>query len=307
MEGKEQFTKIIIDETLREMVSHGSEEYPFQYYLEDIWLFDFHCIDWHWHSEVEFVFVKKGTAEVFVGSGRYILNAGMGIFINSQVIHRFEAKESTIIPNIVFSPLLLFYEGSLLYQKYIQPILASCVDCLIFSSDIPWQNDILNTLLSIFSVQEKENGCEIKTAEHILKLWNILYDNMCLTENTVMPHTSAQTRSQLQIMMQYIHKNYFHHISLDDIAQTVSISKSSALNLFNKYLYTTPVNYLVNYRLKQAAKLLTTTESSVYSIAQDTGFENVGYFCRKFKALFQLTPSEYRKASSTAECNSSVL
>ena len=296
----DQYTKIIIDETLRETVRHGTEEYPFQYYLEDIWLFDFHCIDWHWHSEVESVFVEKGTATVLVGSDRYILNAGMGIFINSQVIHRFEARESTIIPNIVFSPLLLFHKESLIYQKYIQPILSSSIECLIFSSDVPWQNDILNTLLSIFSVQEKEHGCEIKTAEHILKLWDILYNNMCLTENTVVPHTSAHARSLLQIMMQYIHKNYSHHISLDDIAQTVSLSKSSALNLFNKYLHTTPVSYLVNYRLKQAAKLLAATENGVYSIAQDTGFENVGYFCRKFKELFQLTPSEYRKASSTA-------
>ena len=44
--------RIITDETLRETASHGSEEYPFCYYYEDIWDFDFHCIDWHWHPEV---------------------------------------------------------------------------------------------------------------------------------------------------------------------------------------------------------------------------------------------------------------
>ena len=47
--------RIITDETLRETASHGSEEYPFCYYYEDIRDFDFHCIDWHWHPEVEFV------------------------------------------------------------------------------------------------------------------------------------------------------------------------------------------------------------------------------------------------------------
>ena len=39
------YAKIITDETLRETISHGSEEYPFRYYYEDIWLFDLHCID----------------------------------------------------------------------------------------------------------------------------------------------------------------------------------------------------------------------------------------------------------------------
>lgn len=80
------YGKIITDESLRETVHHGSEEYPFQYYLEDIWLFDFHCIDWYWHPEVEFVLIEKGTADFLIGSERYVLDAGTGIFINSQVI-----------------------------------------------------------------------------------------------------------------------------------------------------------------------------------------------------------------------------
>lgn len=291
-----KYTKIIIDETLRETVPHGNEEYPFKYYVEDIWLFDFHCIDWHWHPEVEFVFVEKGTAEFLVGSEKHILNTGMGIFINSQTIHRFEAAESTIIPNIVFSPSLLSHKESLIYQKYIQPILNSSIGCLIFSPDIPWQDDVLNILLSIFTIQEKENASEIKTAELLLKLWNVIYENIRISETIPMLRASAQAQAQLQIMMQYIHKNYSYRISLDDIVQTVSLSRSSVLNIFNKYLHISPINYLVNYRLKCAAKLLSTTENSVSSIAQDTGFENIGYFCRKFKELFQSTPSEYRRA-----------
>ena len=55
--------RITTDETLRETANHGSEEYPFSYYYEDIWDFDFHCIDWHWHPEVEFVYVQQGKAD----------------------------------------------------------------------------------------------------------------------------------------------------------------------------------------------------------------------------------------------------
>lgn len=289
------YNKMVTDESLRETISHGSEEYPFQYYLEDIWLFDFHCIDWHWHPEVEFVFIEKGTAECLIGSSRYVLCAGTGIFINSQVIHRFESTESTIIPNIVFSPLLLSQEESLIYQKYIQPVLKSPVKCLIFSYNNPKQKEIIDTLVSIFTIQEPGNICEIKTVELLLKLWGMVYENIGITENIPGPQLSVKTQAQLQIMMQYIHKNYPYQISLDDIAKTVALSKSSVLNIFNKNIHTSPINYLVNYRLKRAAKLLITTESSISSIAQDTGFENTGYFCRKFKEIFQLTPSGYRK------------
>ena len=120
MQAHEGHTRIVTDEFLRETIPHGSEEYPFRYYLEDIWQFDFHCIEWHWHPEVEFVLIQKGTADFLIGSERYALGAGTGLFINSQVIHRFEAAESVIIPNIVFSPSLIAPEDSLIYRKYVQ-------------------------------------------------------------------------------------------------------------------------------------------------------------------------------------------
>ena len=47
--------KIITDETLMEKRTHGQSAFPFQYYLEDIWDFDFHTIGWHWHQEIEFI------------------------------------------------------------------------------------------------------------------------------------------------------------------------------------------------------------------------------------------------------------
>ncbi|MFQ7211937.1 MAG: hypothetical protein ACLRPN_04055 [Blautia massiliensis (ex Durand et al. 2017)] len=37
-----------------EIKQHGSSDYPFQYYYDNLELFDFHCIEWHWHREFEF-------------------------------------------------------------------------------------------------------------------------------------------------------------------------------------------------------------------------------------------------------------
>lgn len=136
---------------------------------------------------------------------------------------------------------------------------------------------------------------EIKTVELLLKLWGMIYENIDTEENISAPHSSIRAQAQLQIMMKYIHDNYSEHITLEDIARTVTLSKSSVLNIFNNNIHMSPISYLVNYRLKRAATLLVTTENSIFSIAQDTGFENIGYFCRIFKERFHLTPSQYRK------------
>ena len=293
--GSNSYPKVQTDETSRESTSHGNEKYPFQYYLEDIWKFDFHCIDWHWHPELEFVFVRKGTAVISAGNSKYILTQGNGIFINTQVIHRFESAESTIIPNIVFSPLLLASKESLIYQKYMQPILSS-IDCQVFSPGIPWQKEILDILNSLFSLQEESDSCELQTIQFLLRIWQIMYENIDPISSGQKGITNIKDQARLEILLQYIHDHYQDTPTLEELTQLVSLSKSSILNLFHKYVHMTPIDYVLHYKLKKAAQLLDTTENTISCIAQSTGFNNEGYFCRKFKEIFKLTPSQYRKS-----------
>lgn len=55
------------DECFLERIQHGEAEFPFRFYREDVWEFDFHRIDWHWHPEVEFVYVKRGRSLALSG------------------------------------------------------------------------------------------------------------------------------------------------------------------------------------------------------------------------------------------------
>lgn len=295
IEGRNSYPRIRTDETIRENVSHGDENYPFQYYFEDIWQFDFHCIDWHWHPELEFVYIEKGTATILVGNNKFMLSPGKGIFINTQVIHRFESSESTLIPNIVFSPLLLASKESLIYQKYIQPLL-STIDYQVFTQEIPWQKEIIDILNSIFLLQKKTASCELQTVRLLLELWQIMFENINAVSFNQKSTSAIKDQARLQIMLQYIHKNYQNNLTLEDLSHLVSLSKSSVLNLFNEYVRMSPIDYVLHYKLKLAAHLLDTTENTISYIAGSTGFNNVGFFCRKFKEVFKLTPSQYRKS-----------
>ena len=68
MSFQNQFTKTTTDANLMETVHHGSAEYPFRYYYENIALFDFKCIDWHWHSELEFIYIESGNVVFDIGT-----------------------------------------------------------------------------------------------------------------------------------------------------------------------------------------------------------------------------------------------
>ena len=76
--------KITTDETLRETIQHGNNRYPFAYYPDNIWKFDFHRIDWHWHHELEFLYTAEGTALCLIGTSKIELHKGCGIGIYQQ-------------------------------------------------------------------------------------------------------------------------------------------------------------------------------------------------------------------------------
>lgn len=289
------YTKIITDENLMETVPHGDSSYPFQFYYEDLSVFDFNCIEWHWHTELEFVYIESGTVTFWIGEDRFDLTEGNGIFLNTKVLHRFYSPAKARIPNFVFMPSFIAPRDSLIYQKYILPIVSSSLTFLIFHKEVPWQAKALSIMRQIISAQDSGSSKELLTSALLQNLWLEIFENTEISYSEEHKKHFTASQARLQLMMEFIHLNYSQNISLDDIAGQAMVSKSTALNLFRKYLHIAPVNYLINYRLKQAGQLLSKTEKKVSLIASETGFHNVDYFCRLFKKRYQLTPTQYRE------------
>ena len=289
------YNKILTDENMMETIQHGSKEYPFHFYYDNLELFDFHCIEWHWHTEFEFVYVETGTVYFGISDKQFALSEGQGVFINSKILHRYFSQEKAIVPNFVLMPVFLAPQDSLIYQKYVLPIMSSPMDYQIFSQDIPWQAQALSLMREMMAAQENASDVELVNSYLIQKIWHILYQNTDVEHMGKKENYSASSQARLQLMMQYIHQKFAYNISLSDIADQAKVSKSTALNLFQRYLGISPVTYLVNYRLQEAAKLLASTEKKVTVISKDTGFDSVDYFCKAFKKYYKLTPTEYRK------------
>ena len=297
------FSTIQTDETLRETILHGTPDYGFEFYAENMDMFDFRCVDWHWHVEFEIFLIQSGNVECFIGNEIFSLHKDEAVFINSKILHKFTSEKSAEVPNILFSPSFLSEEDSLIYRKFILPVLKSNSDFLIIS---PHKNKshkkivcLLKKLFLIQTQKDQEELKEIRTKQILLKVWSLIFSCISLEEKHTAFQNSLQsgtrTQVQLQMMMQFIQENYRENITLEQIAASVNVSKSTALNVFSKVLNDSPVNYLIAYRLKQAAYLLKTTDDKIDFIAQSTGFDSAAYFCRKFKNHFGVTPGMYRK------------
>ena len=86
-----------------------------------------------------------------------------------------------------------------------------------------------------------------------------------------------------------------HKISIAEIAAQVEFSESHFMRYFKENMGTSFVDYLREYRLDMAARLLLVSDASIISIAEEVGFDNLSYFNRAFKKKYGITPSQYRK------------
>ena len=213
------YTKIITDEDLMETVQHGSNLYPFQFYYEDLSVFDFNCVEWHWHTELEFIYIESGTVTLWIGEDQFNLTEGNGIFINTKVIHRLYSPSKALIPNFVFMPSFIAPCDSLIYQKYILPIISYPLPFLIFHKEVCWQAKVLSIMRQIISAQDSVSSKELLTSSLLQNLWLEIFENTDISYQEEHKEHSTASQARLQLMMQFIHLNYSQSISLDDIAE----------------------------------------------------------------------------------------
>ena len=97
---------------------------------------------------------------------------------------------------------------------------------------------------------------------------------------------------------QYTMDHFREKISLQDIAKEAAMTPNAFCNYFKKRTRKTYVTFLNEIRVEEACKLLREQqESSIAEIAEQSGFQNISNFNRKFKELKGGTPLEYRKVS----------
>jgi len=93
----------------------------------------------------------------------------------------------------------------------------------------------------------------------------------------------------------YLDKNYSKDISLDSLAKTFNISKYHMSREFKRYISKSPIDYLIDVRIKRAKSLLYESNRSIAEICQLVGIANPNHFLYLFKEREGMTPSAFRK------------
>ena len=282
-------------ENYQEKKDHTNLDFPYNTYLCSIPL-DFELVPPHWHDEMEIIYIKKGRGIVYVDFKEYIVNSLSLVFILPGQLHSIEQYEDYTMDyeNIIFDvSMVMSNKKDSVYIDFFRPLTHGKITVpTVFSQVYPYFNDLVAPIDACDEIcKTKPQGYELYIKSMLFQFFFIL-DNRC--RNLKAQKNNRKIIDKMKIIIKYVENNYAEKITIADIASVIGFSESHFMRYFKDTMGTSFIEYLKDYRLTMAARLLQSSDDSILTISQEVGFDNLSYFNRSFKSRYGMTPSQYR-------------
>lgn len=149
-------------------------------------------------------------------------------------------------------------------------------------------------LMSI--IHEKENRMihsDMLANGLFLQLFSTLLREVAL--NSQDGEKLASHQNIAQQVREYLNRNLDRDLSLDELSESIHISKYHLCRQFKQAFGVSPIQYHLDSRISRAKELLVTTNLSIGTIAETVGFQSIYSFSRAFKKRENVSPSVYRR------------
>lgn len=291
---------ILVDHQLQEQIPREILDFPIAFYCDELADLPERAGPIHWHPFFEIATAQSSVLDYQVGQTHIILEAGDSIFVNQNMLHGIQqvsGVEPDHLPVIVFSGTVIASENSVIYQKYVQPILeCNSLPFVVFRHDSGLWKDVRQQINAIYCAMREQPQCyELIAQRNICCILEAIFRNFDSLPKSEASRVQLNTQVRLQKMLSYIYENYSQAVTLTDIADAANISRSEAGRCFQSYLGHSPVETLIQYRLQTAHRLLRQTTMTLQEISFACGFHSVNYFSRQFRRKYGHSPGEERE------------
>ncbi|OEK07224.1 AraC family transcriptional regulator [Roseivirga misakiensis] len=250
--------------------------------------------NWHFHPELELVYVHGGSGKRHIGKHMSYFNDGELVLIGSFLPHygftdRFSGNKSeTVIQfkqdflgNDFFGipemesvkRLLELAKKGLTFHGSTKDKVGAKIEALAWED----QYGRLIGLLSILKDLSDSQEYEVLNAEGVALA------------------VDAKENDRMNVIYSHIRSNFKEHISLEEMADKVSMTVPAFCRYFKKISRKTFTKFVNEYRVVHASKLLAETSMAITEVSFESGFNNFSHFNKSFKLFTGKSPSEYRK------------
>lgn len=248
---------------------------------------------WHFHPELELVYVNKAKGKRHIGSHLSYFNNSQLILIGANLPHsgftdRFTTNGTEVIVQ---------FKEDFLGESFLDMVEMQQVKALFEKA----KKGILFNMEA-----KKEIGPKITALldctglERIIKFLEILKD-LAYTNNYTLLNVDGfafevepQDNKKIDIIFGHVSANFKQPIPLDEIAEKVSMTVPAFCRYFKKVTGKTFTQFVNEFRIVHATKLLSENPTSITDICFESGFNNFSHFNKLFKKFTGKSPLKYR-------------
>ncbi len=248
---------------------------------------------WHFHPEIELVYVNKGKGKTHIGNHLSYFNNSQLLLIGANLPHngftdRLTTNGSETL--VQFKPEFLgdtFFE--IPEMKPIHILFEKAKKGIIFGVKTKQKLGA-----KIEKLTEKKGFKQVLILLEILHTLSKSEDYTLLNADGFAFEAQPQNNNKIDEIFKYINENFNQHISLDEIAGLVSMTVPAFCRFFKKSTGKTFTKLVNEYRVVHATKLLSESQSSITDICFECGFNNFSHFNKLFKEFTGKSASKYR-------------
>lgn len=241
--------------------------------------------DWkslkHFHPFSEIFYVVGGKGKFTVENDTFDVKRDDMIIVNPNVYHHEDSSGEDPLEYVVLGVKDLTFglsneENAFLYQSFEK-------------NNIDMQYCITHLLMES---ENKPVGYQTMCQKifEIFLMQIIRQMQLNLSSNPI----QKPIKREIRMICHYIDQNYSEDITLESLGNYMKMNKYYMAHEFKRCMGLSPINYLIERRIKECKSLLTTTSLSIAEISETVGFSSQSYFSQMFKKNMGMTPKQYR-------------
>ncbi len=248
---------------------------------------------WHFHPEIELVYVNKGKGKRHIGNHISYFNNSQLVLIGSNLPHIGYLDRLTTNG----SETLIQFLPEFLGKEFFKIPEMIAIDALFerAKKGIRFNIEIKQRIGA-----KIERLVDLEGAHRITSFIEILHDLATTDDYTLLNangfafESSHQDSNKIEVIYKHINDNFKDHISLDEVSELVSMTVPAFCRYFKKSTGKTFTKLVNEYRVVHATKLLAESNMSIAEISFECGFNNFSHFNKLFKEFTGKSASVYR-------------
>ena len=293
-----KYSKLKIDKTGLELGSRGSWAFPVTggRHAGRLSSYEGGRFECHFHAEAEVTLIAEGEMYYQANDKVFLLGAGDGIFVNSNVMHAgwLTGNDDCQYYPMNFATVMVYgHENSLIQQEYVDPVLReNLIPYAVFFAKNEEDRPFLALLHEYRELlDERKEGHELLVKSVLCRMWPFLYMRARREEPICPDRGVAAVKNAISLMQE----RYAERLTLEELALACGFSRSEFCRIFKRLTGRTPFAYLQHLRVRRSLSLLQDRSLSVTEIAERTGFAGASYYAEVFRRYMGASPLEYRK------------